>query len=194
MPDTLGIHHQVTAVEVCATQEAVLKSLVSPIEMYSSNLHVLDLVEDSLQVICMTTNKWCQAQWEDPVLGLVITRMQDGALGQCPLMPTDPPELWQFIQEGNHFKLRQGILHRNILPKESQEALFQLLLPATHKEIALKGCHDEVNHLGLKQMLDLMHDHFFWPSMATQVREHIEKCCWCVTFKAKYQRPLCKIL
>ena len=65
------------------------------------------------------------------------------------------------------------------LPKESQEALFQLILLATHQE---------VGHLGLEQMLNLMCDHFFWPHMATQVREHIKKCHQCVTFKVKQQR------
>ena len=28
-------------------------------------------------------------------------------------------------------------------------------------------------------MLDLMCDHFFWPHMAAQAKEHIEKCCPC---------------
>ena len=67
---------------------------------------------------------------------------------------------------------------------ESQEVLLQLVLPATHWEITLKGCHNEVGHLGLEWMLDLMCDHFFCPCMAAQVREHIEKCCQCIAFKA----------
>ena len=32
-------------------------------------------------------------------------------------------------------------------------------------------------------MLDLTHDHFFWPHMIAQLREHIDKCCPCLTFK-----------
>ena len=38
------------------------------------------------------------------------------------------------------------------------------------------GCHNEVGHLGLEHMLDLMCAHFFWPHMAAQVREHIDQC------------------
>ena len=53
------------------------------------------------------------------------------------------------------------------------------------RKVALKGCHDEVGHLGLECMLDLMHDQFFWPHMAAQAKEHIGKCCPCLTFKAK---------
>ena len=63
------------------------------------------------------------------------------------------PELWQFFLEHNHLRLRQGILYRKTLPKESQETLFQLVLPTMHRETALKWCHNEVGHIGLEQML-----------------------------------------
>ena len=36
-------------------QEATLKGLRSPTEAYSCDLHVLEPVEDSWQVACMTT-------------------------------------------------------------------------------------------------------------------------------------------
>ena len=54
-----------------------------------------------------------------------------------------------------------------------------------HSKAALKGCHDEVGHLNLEQMLDFMCDWFYWPHMAAQVKEHIDKCHPCLTFKAK---------
>ena len=147
---------------------------LSLIKAYSSGVHVLDSVEDSQQVTCLTTDDWYQAQWEDPVLDLIIARLQEGTLSQCQLKTTNPPELWQFLQECNHLKLRQGILYRKTVPKESQEALFQLVLLAAYRGIALKGCHDESCHLGLEHMLDLMCDHFFWPHMAAQAKEQIE--------------------
>ena len=58
-------------------------------------------------------------------------------------------------------------------------------------QVVLKGCHDEVGHLGLECMLDLMCDQFFWPHMAAQVIEHIGKCHPCLTFKAiQHKTPL----
>ena len=39
-------------------------------------------------------------------------------------------------------------------------------------------------------MLDLLFDCFFWPCMAMQVRECIDKCCQCLTFKVKQPRAL----
>ena len=75
------------------------------------------------------------------------------------------------------------------------ETLFQLVLPAAHREVALKGCHDEVGHLGLECMLNLMYDQFFWPHMAAQAKECIGKCHPCHTFKAKQPKsPLKNIV
>ena len=42
--------------------------------------------------------------------------------------------------------------------RESEETLLQLVLPTAYREVALRGCHDEVGHLGLECMLDLMCD------------------------------------
>ena len=50
------------------------------------------------------------------------------------------------------------------------------------------GDHSErVPCLGLERMLNLMHGHFVWPQMALQAKEHIEKCCQCITLKVKQQ-------
>ena len=64
-----------------AVQEAALKGPTSPIEAYSCDLHVLDAVQDSQQVTCMTLEDWHQAQQVDPTLHLVISRLWDGTLG-----------------------------------------------------------------------------------------------------------------
>ena len=159
VPDNLDTNHQVTAAAVWSIQEATLKDPVSPIEAYSCNLHILDPVGDGLQVTCMTKDNWHQVQWADPVLGLVIVRMQHGTVGQSPLKLTHPPELWQFLWECNHFKLGWDFLFRKLLSKESQEILFQLVLPAIYWETALRGCHNEISHLGLETMWN----HFYWP-------------------------------
>ena len=162
VPNTLGTHHQVTAVAVEAMQEATLKGPASPTKVYKCNLHIMDLVGDGLQVACRTMDDWHQTQWKDPILGLVIVMIQDGTLGQNPMKLTNSPKLWELLQECNHLKLRQSIVYRTILPKESKEAQFQFVLLAMYQETALTGCHDKVGHLGLERMFELMHNHFFW--------------------------------
>ena len=69
-PQTLETCLQVTAVAVWAMQEATLEGPTSTIKANSCDLCVLDSVEDSLQVTCMSIGDWCQAQWADLVLVL----------------------------------------------------------------------------------------------------------------------------
>ena len=82
MSDNSGTHLQVTAAAVQAVQGTALKGLTSPIEAYSCDLHVLDSMQDSQQVTCMTLEDLHQAQQADPTLSLVISRLWDGTLGQ----------------------------------------------------------------------------------------------------------------
>ena len=45
------------------------------------------------------------------------------------------------------------------------------------------------------RLLDHMHDRFFWPCMAVQVKEHVGKCCLCLAFKARQPKaPLENIM
>ena len=105
------------------------------------------------------------------------------------------PKVSQFGWEWNHLVLKKGILYRQARPRELEETLLQLVLPTAYREVALRGCHDEVGHLGLEHMLDLMCDGFFWPPMAAQAKEHVRRCCLCLTFKARQQKaPLKNIM
>ena len=52
--DDSGTHLKGTAAAVWAMQEAALKGPTSPIKAYSYDLHILDSVQDSQQVTCMT--------------------------------------------------------------------------------------------------------------------------------------------
>ena len=82
MPDNTSTCIKVTAAVMQAVQEAALQVPTSPIETYSSDLHVLDVLQDSNQVASMTLEDWCQAQEVDPILSLVIARLRDGMLGK----------------------------------------------------------------------------------------------------------------
>ena len=126
-----------------------------------------------------------------PLLSLVISRLQDGTLWQQWSKPTNPPEFGQFLWEHNHLLIKQGILYRWARPWESEEAFFQLVLPATQREVALKGCHDEVGHFGMEHMLDLMCPVL----LALHDCSVISRCCPCLAFKAKQPKsPLENIM
>ena len=58
MPDNSGTHLKVTAAAVQAVQEAALEGPASPIEAYIYDVHILDAVQDSQQVSCITLKDW----------------------------------------------------------------------------------------------------------------------------------------
>ena len=95
MPDSSGTHLKVTAAAVEAVQEAALQGPASPIEAYSSDLHILDILQDSRQITNMTLEDRHQAQEVNPVLSLVIARLRDGMLGKGQ-SKARPPEVSQF--------------------------------------------------------------------------------------------------
>ena len=70
MHDNTSTHIKVTA---AAVQEAALQGPASPVEAYSSDIHILDIFQDSNQVASMTLKDWQQAQETESMLSLVIT-------------------------------------------------------------------------------------------------------------------------
>ena len=195
MPDSLGTGLKVNAAAVRAIQEAALDQPACPIEAYSHDIHVIGEMQDSQQVAQMTLDDWQKAQEADPALATIIERLKAGALNQDWCKQTNSPKLNLYKWEWNNLTLQKGILYRQARPRESDESLLQLVLPPAYREVALKGCHDEVGHLGLERMLDLMCDRFFWPHMAVQAKEHVGKCCPCLAFKARQPKvPLNNIV
>ena len=90
MPDNSNNHIKVTAAAMQVVQETALLGPVSLIEAYNSDLHVLDVLQDSNQVASMNLKDWHQAQEGNPVLSLVITRLRDGMLGKGQSKATNP--------------------------------------------------------------------------------------------------------
>ena len=167
---------------------------MSPIEAYSCDLHILDAVQDSQQVASLTLEDWHQAQELDPVLRLVIARLQDGMLGKGQSKVIDPPKVSQYRQEHNHLLNGQDILYRWARSRESEEALLQLVLPAAQREVALRGCHDKVGHLHLEHMLDLMCDRFFWPSWLPRQKSTLGSAAHALPLKPGSPNPLENII
>ena len=63
-----------------------------------------------------------------------------------------------------------------------------LILLKEDQEVALRGCHNDLGHLGLECMLSLLRDWFYWPSMLNDAEGHTWICERCLQFKAKPQR------
>ena len=60
---------------------------------------------------------------------------------------------------------------------------------------AMHGAHDDIGHLGLEQMLDILFDRFYWPNMEVNTTHHVCTCVQCLRFESKHKRlELCLLL
>ena len=93
----------------------------------------------------------------------------------------------QFLYQRGKLVIRNGILYCKNDTKEAECPdwnTMQLVLLTTLRLQALKGCHDDLGHLGIERTLDLLRDQFYWPGMTEDVTRHIQHRKRCLQFKA----------
>ena len=136
----------------------------------------------------MTLEQWVEAQNEDPTIGQIRSLFQSHSLGNYKLQPNDSEELRLYLKQRGRFKMRKNILYRKIQTTRMDRSPLQLVLPTTYRKIALQGCHNDVGHLGIERMLDLLRDRFYWPNMQADAEQHVKTCERCLRFKAKPEK------
>ena len=73
-------------------------------------------------------------------------------------------------------------------PIKKDQNTLQLVIPQDYWKKALQGCHDDIRHMGIEKILDLLWDQFDWPGMTKDAKHHFAKCEQYITFKSKPQR------
>ena len=138
---------------------------------------------------------WVKVQTEDQVIGNLIQRYKARELQKG--KDTDSSEMKQFLKQGGNLLLRNGILYHKNDTQETEcpdRNTMQLILPTTFRIQAVKGCYDDLGHLGIERTLDLLRDQFFWPGMTEDTTRQIRQCERCLQFKASPNRaPMEKV-
>ena len=88
-------------------------------------------------------------------------------------------ELKHYLRQQGKLCLQEGVLcwHGNQTRWNWNE--LQLVVPQECQPEAMHGTHNDVGHLGLKWMLDIVQDQFYWPNLeddATQLKWTCEHC------------------
>jgi len=92
----------------------------------------------------------------------------------------------------NNFKIKRGILYRVI--HDEDQVIEQLVVPDCYKKDILKGVHDNVGHPGKERTMRLMRERFYWPGMAAEIDDYVNKCDRCLRRKSVVGRaPLVSI-
>ncbi len=123
-----------------------------------------------------------KAQEEDSAVKRAITALKER---KWPAKVTDP-QVVALKHEAGKLLMKDGLLQR--VTKKSKKEFFQVVLPATFRDVVLKAMHDELGHLGIERVTDLLRSRFYWPKMMFDVQEYIKNCGACITRKSPGQR------
>ena len=59
----------------------------------------------------------------------------------------------------------------------------QIVLPKEFHQTVYVELHEKLAHLGVEKVLDLAQQRFYWPRMASDIKNYIQKKCRCVANK-----------
>ena len=116
---------------------------------------------------------WVAAQWEDPVLKAMINWISNRKVQNLkhPLGDdVNAEEGVAILQEWKKLMLYQGALYDHHTLAGKLRELLQFVVP-THGVAAMNRYHQNAGHQGQQQMLFLLQDWFWWPSMSVQMAE-----------------------
>ena len=130
----------------------------------------------------MTSLEWSQAQLNDPATCQIIQAIQNKTLGKLKIKQDMHSDLKTFLRVRKQFKLKQSILYRKSQVNNDRARLL-LVLPTSHRQKAMAGCHDQIGHLGQVRVLELLRDRFFWTGMHMDVPSNINSCPRCIRRK-----------
>ena len=136
-----------------------------------------------------------RTQAEDQVISDLIKQYKARELHKG--IDTDSLEMKQFLKQRGKLLLRNGILYHKNDTKETEcpdRNSMQSILPISLRMQALRGCHDDLGHLGIERTLDLLRDQFYWPNMTEDMTRHIRQCERCLQFKVSPDRAPMEML
>ena len=83
----------------------------------------------------------------------------------------------KMMHEWRKLQIEDGLLYR----KTSQRR--QLVLPAQYKSLVLHQLHNDMGHVGVERVLNLVRERFYWPYMKQEVEDYVTKRCPCLKQK-----------
>lgn len=120
-----------------------------------------------------------EAQKEDPVIGVVFKYVTSKQWPKCGKYPQNH-KIAALVRERHKLHLSDdGLLYRQTASRS------QLLLPQKYHQLDYKELHEEMGHLGVERVVNLIRDRFHWPHMQKDVEHYITRVCSCL----KNKRP-----
>ena len=177
------------------TVHAVCKGVQAPhgkMETLCHEAQVVDALSKDKAPPGMTPLEWCQAQSKDPIISQIVEEIKNKTIGKMKIKMGMPSDLKALIRNRRLLILKHGVLYKR--SKVDARTKHLLVVPPSHRQRAMEGCHDQVGHLGQDRVLDLLRDRFYWPGMYVDVVSYINSCPRCLRRKSQPDKaPLVNI-
>ena len=97
------------------------------------------------------------------------------------------PELRTYLREFKKMKIIDGLLY-HLTTDDKNLKWQQLVIPRSHRTLAMAGVHEELCHSGYQATLKLARQRFFWPFMASTIEQKCKTCDRCIRRKANAEK------
>lgn len=126
----------------------------------------------------------CKLQEEDRVIGKVKSYLRKERKPTKKDVKNEDKDVRRVLRLWDQLVIQNGVLYRQGRTGPQGEKVLQLLIPASLKDTALTGIHNNAGHFSTARSLDLARSRFYWPGMATEVERWVKTCKECVINKA----------
>ena len=159
-----------------------------PIDPYSFNIWVIEALDIPKDPKVMSAEDMVVAQSKDPTIREIKCLISKNKLKGYNVYSWDLKVTKQYPRQHSHLVLHTRVLYRYKTPSKEDQNALQLVISQSYQKKAIQGCHDDIGHLGLQHMLDLLQDLFYWLGMTKDAELHIARCDQCIWFKSNPQR------
>ena len=135
-----------------------------------------------------TVTDWVQAQKADPAINQIITLLEDKKLDTVKVGKEMSQDLKQYLRQKWQVCLWEGVLCWCGSQAQWNHNELQVVVQPEYRFEAMCGAHDDVGHLGLEWMLDILCNRFYWPNLEANTISHVHTCKQCLRFKSKQDK------
>lgn len=176
--------------ELKAIYQAVIIS--APIVNCTSGAAALQMATEEADVADSIANiDWFNEQSNDSTLSLVMNFLRSGSLPRGKDTSIKQPAVQKYIREANRLFIQNNILYRTATLDGQQ--VKQLVIPESHRNIAMKGIHNDAGHQGKEKTLWLGRQRFYWPGMEKDIFSWVERCDRCIKRKTPCNKPFAEL-
>ena len=184
----IPLDQNIKAEEDKAIFHAAVKGSNALMEVYACHERAISSLILKSPPTQMTVADWVQAQKGGPGIKQIITWLEDKLLGTVKVGKEMSPELRQCLRQKGQLYLQDGVLYRCGSCTNQDGNEFQLVVPPDYRLEAMCMAHDDVGHLGLRRMLDILGNRFCWPNLEADATHCVCTCEWCQRLKSKQDK------